>query len=209
MDDALTVASRRAATPNPYVPVQVAASRKLPAAAIEENVARLSKAPSPSTLAAKLLEPVCVSPVLPAHAVAASVKRLYTESVAVGRQKHAALLNKTLTDHRPHRTLTPEDESDSVQRLYYASVQAHRDRLQALRRQHLINFEPRRDVLAPEKSAHAVQHLYVQEKERAAERAKKLQQLYVAPTEPKVARRSDADINSMLSRLHMPKRSSS
>jgi hypothetical protein len=131
-----------------------------------------------------------------------SAVRLCNQAVEHKARSVAALEERLLMDPRPKSSLSHDELDASVQRLYVGAVRAAQQKHEALRSK-LLFIPPPKDA-DKAKVDHSIQSLYYQQKERDAERRKKLLAKYVEPTGPKHGRISGEQISRMVERLGTP-----
>jgi hypothetical protein len=135
-----------------------------------------------------------------------TVRRLYNESVAAMRLRHETACQKQYADEAALRThvkaMPPEAVSESVERLYVSGVKHKLQEHQKLAAKFL--FKPTVKTLPEsrkELDERMVERFFSSEKLRQEDRRRKLCEIYVAPTEPKMAVRTMEQIQDILSRL--------
>lgn len=157
---------------------------------------RLTRPPTP----ARDPEPLPQRPVsrLSQDALAESAARLCNGAMDRRKLTIEQLESRFLVDPRPKTSMTSEERDASLQRLYYGAMKTSQTKQEQLRAKLLHQRITNPDK---EKADHSIESLYTKQKERDAERQRKLYAKYVDSTGPRRVRVPQDTIAQMVSRL--------
>jgi hypothetical protein len=127
------------------------------------------------------------------------VKHLYQDTLSEKERRMKDLDKKHNIDERRHTTLTPDDMEQSVSRLYYTRIKTIEEQRHKLRERWLAPLP--KMAKGKDKVEAGLQNLYYKERARSVERTKKLNEMYVEHTGPKVPKRTPEECKAIVARL--------